>query len=209
MSYICVDIEWNIPNDSEAPLEALSIGAVLAKDDDSICKNFFKYIQPEHKELVTPETLKLIHAGPVPLMQASRCAEVMRKFDLAFPAYDTLIVWNRESLAFLRKIMELCGTSIHTRHIVILQDLLIATCKDVRKGYTIGMKKALKKFDIPHDPNLLHISKYDALYLQKLYSSVSQYLRTTAAENVPLFHTPNSCTLHHAGCRYLNNRPTL
>lgn len=209
MSYICVDIEWNIPKDPTAPMEALSIGAVFAQDDTTPGKSFFKYIQPEYKELIRPDTLKLLHIGPVPLMQAATCAEVMRKFDRSFPDYDTLVIWNREALSFLQHTMSQCGTGIRTRRIVVLQDLLQVTCKDVRKGSTIGMRSALRKFEIPHDPSFFHISKYDAMYLQQLYRAISTYLRTTAEANMPLFHTPNSLILHYAGCRYLSNRTAL
>lgn len=209
MSYICVDIEWDIPKNPEAPQEALSIGAVYAQDDAPLRKPFFKYIQPEHKEFVLPDTLKLLHIGPVPLMQASNCVEVMQKFDQTFPIYDTLVIWNRDALSFLKQTMESCGTTIHTRRIVVLQDLLQETCKDERKGSTMGFKRALKKFEIAHNPDLFHISKFDALYLQQLYCAISNYLRTTAEDTIPLFRNLNSHTLHHEGCRYLKNRTIL
>lgn len=209
MSYICVDIKWNIPTNPEAPMEALSIGAVFAQDDSSKCKTFFKYIQPEQKELVLPDTLKLLHIGPVPLMQAAPCSEVMQKFDQTYPAYDTLVIWNRDALSFLKRTMDLCGTSIHTKRIVVLQELLQETCKDVRKGSTMGFRRALKQFSIAHNPDLFHISKFDALYLQQLYCAIADHLRTKAEETVPLFHTPASHILHHEGCWYLKNHTVL
>lgn len=203
MSYLCVDIEWNIPANPEDPMEALSMGAVYVPDGDFNQKVFFKYIQPEHKEWVLPSTLRLLRIGPVTLAQAKTCREVMRKLDCSFHKYDTLVIWNQEALAFLQSTMHRCGTTIHAKRIVVLQELLRATCKDVRKGATIGFQAALKRFLIPHNPDFLHISKFDALYLQQLYCAVADRLHATAEETVPLLHTPHSHILHREGCRYL------
>ncbi|WP_050699147.1 hypothetical protein [Anaeromassilibacillus senegalensis] len=207
ISYICLDIEWNISTSPNEIMEALSIAAVYVQDESVPIKTFFKYIQPAHKELVTPATLKLLSIGLVPLMQAESCAEVMGKLDCSFHAYDTLVIWNREALAFLQQTMKQCGTQIHTKNIVVLQDLLGATCKDIRKGSAMGFCRALQYFSICHNPELLHISKYDALYLQQLYCAIADRLRGCA--DVPLYHTTHSRLLHHADCRHLNGRTAI
>lgn len=212
MSYLCIDVEWNIPANQAENIEMLSIGAACWDSDYHMTRTYFKLIRPERMDLVTPTTYRLLNLGPVVLGQAKSCSEVLHNFDESFRGHgyitkeDAIVFWNSEALNLLKREMDKVGLSLPSNKIVVLQDVLSFADKDNGRGRSMGFESALRHYQVHYRRELLHNSKYDAQYLIDLYDAAYDRLAEVGDKKTPLVHTKYSKVLHHADCHYVKGR---
>ena len=211
MSYLCVDVEWNIPADHAGDIEMLSIGAACWDSNKRDLRTYFRLMKPEHMELITPVTYRLLNLGPVVIEQAKPCEEVLSNFVFTFFSHaimdrdDPVVFWSTDAWQILKTHLEKCGLKIPCKRVVILQDILMFSEKR-KGGKAISFESALQQYGISHRKELLHNSKYDAQYLIDLYDVVYDSMTKAGDMRYPLVHTPTSRVLHFSGCRYMRKR---
>jgi hypothetical protein len=212
MSYLCIDVEWNIPADQAEDIELLSIGVACWDSVNRLTRTYFRIIRPNRIDLVTPTTYRLLNLGPVVLNAAKSSEEVLSNFANTFQGRgylskdDPIVVWNREAWDLLKSHLDKFGLSLPMKKVVILQDVLSFADKDNHIGRSMGFETALRRYGVNYRRELLHNSKYDAQYLIDLYDAVYDRLTETGDAAAPLVHTKFSKILHQEGCRYLKGR---
>ncbi len=215
MSYLCIDVEWNIPDNPSEDMELISIGAACWDSVNSFTRTYFKLMRPERMDLIKPLTYRLLNLGPVVLEQAKPCEEILKNFADTFSGRGFLfedspiVLWHQDDWNILKQNLDKFSLSLVSNRIIILQDVITFSGKLNNGGQPMDFEAALRAFGVFYRPELLHNSKYDAQYLIDLYDAV--YNDIIEAENslVPLAHTASSKTLHHSGCRYLAGRETV
>ena len=212
MSYLCIDVEWNIPANHAGDIELMSIGAACWDSKSRALRTYFRLIRPEHMELITPVTYRLLNLGPVVIEQAKTCEEVLSNFVSTFFGHaimgreDPVVFWSTDAWHVLKAHLDKCGLKIPSKRIVILQDVLRFSQKGRSSGKTVSFTAALQRFDVDYQKKLLHNSKHDARYLIDLYDAIYDNLARTGDLNQPLVHTQNSRILHYPGCHYMRKR---
>lgn len=212
MSYLCIDVEWNIPDDQSVDMELISIGAACWDSVNRFTRTYFKLMRPERMDMIRPLTYRLLNLGPVVLEQAKPCEEVLKNFVETFSGREYLdddspiVLWHQDDWNFLKQNLDKYGLSLLNNRIIILQDVITFSGMLNTEGQPVGFEAALQAFGVFYRPELLHNSKYDAQYLIDLYDAVYDDLMEAGSSLVPLIHTVSSKTLHHSGCRYLEGR---
>lgn len=206
MSWLSLDIEWNqIAKSGER--DVLSIAGVLRKEWTDRPIVFESYVQPRHLELVTTDTLELLHTDRRTLASAPPLKSALANFCTMLERCDTLIVWHRDTLEIFTAILDRHGLCFPVGQVVILQELLGVLVEKPRWFRGFPFPLMLDALDVKYRPGRLHKSKYDAIYLMGLYDAIHRQLMEQNSE-AALYHTKSSGTLHAPGCRYLIGRET-
>lgn len=208
MRTLFVDVEWNIPfYGGTKGLDLLSIGCRLEDSSAESTQGFFRLIRPEHPRLLNQQTVKLLQVGNTLLSQANTCSDVLHEVVDQFPRFGLLVIWSREAYDILVEKLHAYGLSLPTRRIIILQEFLVHTFKTYAK-HTPSFKECLIQFGVPFRTDLLHNAKYDAIYLQDLFTAVSDRMHKSSKMNIALYRTASSAILHSEGCPFTASRVT-
>ena len=87
MNYLCIDIEWNTPDNPAEQAELLSIGAACWDSVSKMTRTYFKLIKPQRMDLITSDTYRRLNLGPVVLEQAKPCKVLHRSWRLDESAF--------------------------------------------------------------------------------------------------------------------------
>ena len=210
MNYLCIDIEWNTPDNPAEQAELLSIGAACWDSVSKMTRTYFKLIKPQRMDLITSDTYRRLNLGPVVLEQAKPCDEILANFVYTFSnrkymkRRDVIVLWSQQQWQMLKEQLDKRDLALPCNRIVILRDILsYASRSDF--GRRIDFASALQKYGVKHRKELLHNAKYDAQYLIDLYDRVYERM-ADQPERVSLVHTEASRVLHRPNCRYMKKR---
>ena len=179
MKYVFLDVEWNqIQNRFDlSEDEIFEIGAVGAEESFQETKDFFHIVKLEKLELVSNEILKILHLQRRTLKEAKPITEILEKLKCTYQQIEILVVWNRYGYEIFQNACKEYGVKVPVERVLVLQEML-SVIDSTTNGNLVSIKKMFRRYNISVEERLLHIAKYDTVYLKKLYCTVKfQYMQ--------------------------------
>lgn len=208
MSYLFLDIEWQLRKNNLYASDILEIGAINSYNDFRNEKSFFTFVRPKIGSRVPDQTMKFLSIKPYDLATAPFIHEALKSLLEKIPTFEYLIVWSKATYKLFMVNLEKCSLKLPKHKVIFLQDLVNFA---IKTGNTMGFEKVLDKCGVHHKKKSLHHAGYDAICLKRLYCNLLYQIERKHMEEKGYYCVKStlSNTIHSNQCSYAKHiQPT-